>query len=908
MRRAGSVSLENQELLIGFRYDPRRFEAIKRFADARYDKELKRWRLPVVHLEKLLASRLFSERVMSYAFDKREALRQIEACRDRRSAAKRQMRANPFSVPDEDLPFTEAELVFRLAADGRGILLTFAPRESHPRSLPMPPGVHPIGGTDGHWFPAAELKRVLAEARRRGVSFAVGAALAERLAQTAALRAAILAGRSASSQELEACLLTPYLCRCARDGDRWELCGATDEQLRRWFPEARGPEQRRNWAARLEGERALRLVSQSLIGEWKIWLSDECAEFAAARVGRSAGCDPFPDLLLAAVPPSVCWVSDPRGAGLLLADSQAPAAITAAERTHLAAPHPQFPGALYVRPSDEALASFYERISSQSPVPIARSASFVRVFEEIGGRLEQRARCRHFNELRDAPLRIRNAALALQLFPHQRVAVQWLLETPHAFLGDDMGLGKTLSVLTAFQELRSACPPVTADGNPEAVSFLLIVCPNTLVRTWLRECQRWMPGVRLWALPDTPSAKRAMLERLVEGREADGLVVNYENVRLDYVSPQLAALCANRPVMLCLDESQRVKNPASKTCKALRRIAPGCRRRVLLSGTPTPRDLCDIWSQMLLLDDGKRLGRNYYTWLGTVAEIGNQWSEFAVRRFIPEAVAETIARVQELLLRRRKEQVLDLPEKLFSVRDIELSGDQRRRYEEVRKELLLRVSAIDGTTFTRQIESILEEYLRAVQIASNPRIIDEQWSGTPAKFLELDAIVQEIVAEQGGKVVVWTNFRRNVEELVTRYAEHGAEPFYGDVPAARRQAIIEEFQSPEGRVRMLIAIPAAGGVGITLTAAQTAVYLDKTWNAEHWQQSVDRLHRIGQRGTVHIISLHASPVDALIARSLRRKMRVQAVLLGDHGGTTEAGLPSREELLQAVADASKNVR
>jgi SNF2 family DNA or RNA helicase len=279
-----------------------------------------------------------------------------------------------------------------------------------------------------------------------------------------------------------------------------------------------------------------------------------------------------------------------------------------------------------------------------------------------------------------------------------------------------------------------------------------------------------------------------------------------------------------------------------------------------------------------------------------------------VESFKSQEVAEAILRVDEVMLRRRKEEVVQLPEKTFLVRDIELKGEQLSRYEEVCKELLVRVTAASGETFTREINSLLEEYLRAVQIASNPRLVDENWKGEPAKFLELDEIVNEVVEEKDEKIVIWTNYLTNISELARRYEKLGSAQLSGEVAPAERQKTIERFQTA-AELKVLVAIPAAGGVGITLTAAQTAVYVDKTWNAEHWLQSIDRLHRIGQLGTVNIISLHACKIDELIARNLQRKEIDQARLLGDKTKRSGAAagsldkaksIPSREELLQAL--------
>jgi len=482
--------------------------------------------------------------------------------------------------------------------------------------------------------------------------------------------------------------------------------------------------------------------------------------------------------------------------------------------------------------------------------------------------------------------------VAAKLFPHQRVAVEWLSLNDRALLGDDMGLGKTVSVLSTFERLL----------REEKVDHLLVVCPNSLKRNWIREMENWFPERKLLLLPETKAERAKFFRHLRLGaRKCDGLVLNYEAVRLPAVLEELEAIFGDKKVFLCLDESQRVKNSRSKSFQALSRLSPKAARRVLLSGTPIPKDLSDIWSQVYLLDDGERFGKNFFRWLTQVAEIGNKYSEFAVKKFKSKESKEVIARVRELLLRRKKEDVLSLPEKTFTSRDIELSGDQKKFYEEVRKELLLRVTSLTGDTFLREIQNVLEEYLRAVQVASNPRLVDPTWTGEPAKFLECDEIIREVVEEGGGKIVLWTNYLLNVEELTRRYEHLGSAGFSGEVKLGERDRIVKEFQTGQS-IKVLVAVPAAGGVGITLTASQTAVYLDKTWNAEHFLQSVDRVHRIGQKGTVSIISLHASKVDELISYNLRRKERNMRQLLGDEEGGAAIRSLTKEELRKALSE------
>ena len=524
-----------------------------------------------------------------------------------------------------------------------------------------------------------------------------------------------------------------------------------------------------------------------------------------------------------------------------------------------------------------------------APFPY-RSKSFSRVLNEATSAMKRRTEILRLQQAKDAKVPGVELELAERLFPHQRVAVSYLMRSPQVFLGDDMGLGKTLSVLAAFQGLL----------NQDQSDFLLVVCPNSLVKNWQREAEQWTPQTKLLSLPDGKQKRIAFLRKLGQ-YDLDwvrGLVLHFELLRLEDVYPVLAKICAGRRTMLCIDESQRSKNPQSKIFTALQAVATKCPRRVLLSGTPAPRDISDLWAQMNLLDGGERLGTKFYRWLEEVAELGNKWSDYAVKKYRPEGVEETIAKVNEVLLRRRKEDVLSLPEKIFSVRDISLKGDQKKRYEEVRKALLVRLSTSSGETYVREIDSILEQFLRAVQIASNPRLVDSTWKGEPAKFLELDTIVDELVEEQGEKLVVWTNYRDNVKELVQRYSSVGVAGFSGDASTEERAERIKAFQEGS-ELKLLVAIPAAGGVGITLTAAQTAVYLEKTWNAEHWLQSVDRLHRIGQKGAVHIVSLHSCLIDNIIYKNLRKKESMLKKVMGDHDQEL-GGYPTKGELLKGL--------
>ena len=908
----GAVTLDGDELVIRFPFSKRRFEAAKRLGCARYCKETKGWHLPVRYLSKLEQSSAFGPDHISYRFDRNAAL-ELAAIRLTSAEESRQrIEENPFCVLAEDLAKTEIDIVFRL--NSRGDSLRAYPRYgSRIKKLLIDiKGVHYLKPEKAYFFPADRLNSFLKGLRQTKFSFAVEASAGERLKRTAALRARIIDGETAAcAADLHDCLLTPLVDILGKDSAQQKdpsfcLRGYSTEQLRHCFPHVRSFAEKKLLAQTMGEAELMRLFSSVQRTSTRIYITHAVASFLDRRKSayrEQIASQPwgFDDTLLLLSLPPVCWTCGQGQKGSLLISQELLQKLGSAEpffsrlQTEV---HPQFPQHRSVIIRDSELAAFFaqaETMLKQNGVsPVPATSSFASLLDDIRLREKLIERQRSFRSLADCKLDLSDQSLEAKLFPHQRVAVAWLRETPQALLGDDMGLGKTLAVLTAYFQLRAE----------DKLDFLVVACPNSLTRNWLREAAKWLPSLRLVIPPDNKRGRVKCLASMEEDRhgQTDGLVLNYECLRLEYVHPLVSAICRKRRSLLCLDESQRAKNPASRTFAALRQIAPLCPHRILLSGTPTPRDISDIWAQMMVLDGGRRFGSNFYEWLASIAELGTKWSNYAVKRFRPDEVTEVTLRVQEVLLRRKKEEVIDLPEKLFSIRDVELSGSQKERFEEIRKDLLLRISSLSGEVFLRSIDNILEEYLRAVQAASNPRLIDPQWKGEPAKFLELDAIVEEMVDEQRQKIVIWTNYRLNVDELVLRYARHGARAFTGDTPAEERMRVVEDFQSQEpSSGKVLVAIPAAGGVGITLTAAQVAVYLDKTWNAEHWLQSIDRIHRIGQTGTVNIISLHASLVDELVAANLSKKERMLAGLLGDSQQIDAPdALPTKQELIEAL--------
>ncbi len=896
----GSLDFDGERLLLKFRWSKPRFQALTKLKGASYNKELKRWEVPLLHYPKLSSSRLFDPKLINYQLDPEAIKSKLSEALESRVAAAKRISENPFSVSITDIELTELDLVTFLAPNQLSLSARVKSRSRAKKILESLPGVHFLKKERAYFLPTSQLNYLLKALRDKELSFAVEAAAGAVLSKSAELRLNILSHPDQfSAEDLRSALLTPAIVRRESDSDDcFSLVGYTSEHLKTCFSHIEDYRSRIALARAFNSDELLRVLVNIQKGSHKIWL---CKDTHSTLKYLDRSIDQS-EALVTLRPPPISWiVGTDNHPGLLICEAEAKKLkdlFSKLKGKIKRSVYPHAPEFEFIHCIDSTFLTFFSEVSKTvDHSDIDQSLEFRERLLALRQREEQRQATEKYLRLSDIPVSEltsddKLSQLCKALFPHQRVAVRWLLENPHAFLGDDMGLGKTLAVLSAYSLLKKA-------GEND---LLVIACPNSLTRNWLREAKRWVPELMLHLIPQTKSDREKFFKQLhiFPHSAIDGIVVNYETLRVDSVFPEIKRYAETRKGFLCLDESQRVKNPQSKTFEALKELSSVFPRRTLLSGTPTPKDLSDIWGQMFILDRGARLGKSYYRWLGEVAELGNKWSEYAVKRFFPDQVEETVARVREVLLRRRKEDVINLPEKTFSIRDIDLIGDQRKRYDEVCEDLLIRVTRADGDTFVREINSILEEYLRAVQIASNPRLVDENWKGEPAKFSELDEIVTEVVKEREEKIVIWTNYRRNIEELTQRYQFLGSAAFYGDTDPKERQRIVTEFQEPSSRrINVLVAIPAAGGVGITLTAAQTAVYLDKSWNAEHWLQSVDRIHRIGQSGTVNIISLHAGGIDELISRSLKRKEKFQAKLLGDEALIEQ--LPSRDELISALS-------
>lgn len=458
---------------------------------------------------------------------------------------------------------------------------------------------------------------------------------------------------------------------------------------------------------------------------------------------------------------------------------------------------------------------------------------------------------------------------------HQREGVDFLLTNGSGLVAFEQGLGKTLVAIEAFRRLRAASQ---ADG-------LLVVCPNSLKRTWAAELARFAPALDAHIVEGGTRERRRGLAQT----RAAVVLINYEAARNEVTA--LRALMQRRRCVLVLDESHYVKNYRSLNSVAAQHFAPLARHRWLLTGTPATNTPADLYPQLAIVVGGQPFG----SFAAFDAAYGGPSTTSEQRQALATKIAPYV-------MRRTKEECLDLPDKTFMDVIVELPAWQRRLYDGLRDKLAHEVRGMTREQFAAFVPTAMSRLLRLSQLASNPALVFPDEVRTPGKFTELDRLIEEIVGANGRKVILWSYYVRTIEALTARYAAYGAASLYGETPAIDRQALTDRFQA-DPALRVLVANPAAAGVGFTLTAATYAVYETLNWRYDLYAQSQDRNHRIGQRNPVTYIRLIADgTVEQAIAEALARKAQMAGEVVGDDTGQAPVAQLTPEaflELLQA---------
>jgi SNF2 family DNA or RNA helicase len=439
----------------------------------------------------------------------------------------------------------------------------------------------------------------------------------------------------------------------------------------------------------------------------------------------------------------------------------------------------------------------------------------------------------------------RAKAPVLQL-DYQRKGTKFLRENERAGLFDEQGLGKSKQLIDA----------IAAAIATDSIKGAVIVCPNGLKSNWAAEVQKFS------TLPCTVfGSGRSARRNAFTAMRAAFYIINYEAVPAEM--PSLKALLQFKPMALILDESHRIKTPEAKVTKAIHRLRTYAKRRYILTGTPVANKPDDLWSQMYFLDDGESLGDTF----------GGFQKNFKAGAGY-QRMEELRVKIAPRTLRRTKDKSLKLPPKTYLRIQVDLAPKQGKMYERMREDLELWVRKMSGAEVLEQADAILSRMVRLAQLSSNPALLDSDYKEVAAKLAELDALLKKYLANPERKVIVWTSFVENIRGLARRFKKYHPVVIYGEMDNVSRDKSVRAFRG-DPEIRLLIANPAAAREGLTLTEANVAIYLDRTFNLVDYLQSQDRIHRISQAKPCEIVLLIArNTIDEFIDFSLEQKHRL----------------------------------
>lgn len=464
-----------------------------------------------------------------------------------------------------------------------------------------------------------------------------------------------------------------------------------------------------------------------------------------------------------------------------------------------------------------------------------------------------------------------------ELRPYQQAGYNWFhFLQEYQFggvLADDMGLGKTVQTLALLQRRKELL------HGTEAAKTSLLVLPTSLVYNWIKEAEKFVPKLRILTHTGYNRSKDAYAFT-----HFDLVISTYGILRSD--SELLSKFYFD---YIILDESQQIKNPTSKSFKAIKQLKS--KHRLALSGTPIENSVSDIWSQMHFTNPGL---------LGSYSFFQKEFVH-GIEKKKDEDVAQRLqAIIKPFVLRRTKSQVAtELPPKTEQIVYCEMSDEQAEVYETTKSEYrnALLDNAMQESTGRGQI-ALLQGLTKLRQMANHPKMADDSYSGDSGKF---DTVIEMLdsVAQEGNKVLLFSQFVKHLELFRAYFDRRGIPYAYLDGATKDRSEAVRYFKENEEVKVFLISIK-AGGVGLNLTEADYVFILDPWWNPAVEQQAVDRSHRIGQTRNVFIYRFISKDTveEKIAALQVRKKSLATALITTEESFVKSLSSDDLQELLR----------
>ncbi len=447
-------------------------------------------------------------------------------------------------------------------------------------------------------------------------------------------------------------------------------------------------------------------------------------------------------------------------------------------------------------------------------------------------------------------------------------------------------------VYAYFMEMGTGKSKVLVDNmamlyDKGKINGALIIAPKGVYRNWFSiEIPQHLAGhidhkTVLWTALTSKTKDKEYQQLFKVDLDLHILIMNVEAFSTKKGLEFATRFLNCHKTLITVDESTTIKTPTAKRTKAILALGKLAKYKRILTGSPVTKSPLDLYTQCGFLDEELLGFSSYYTFRNRYATMLDR--NFGGRRVQIiggyKRLDELAAILKPFSYRCLKEECLDLPEKTYVQREVELTDEQKQTYSTMKAAAL---ASLNGKRATAP--HVLTQLMRLHQITCGHLKNDDD-TITALKSNRINSLM-EVLEEVDGKVIIWANYIYDIKQIVAaiakKYGEESIVQYYGAIPSEMRQKYIETFQDPESKARFFVGNPQTGGYGITLTAAKTVIYYSNGYDLEKRLQSEDRAHRIGQKNLVTYVDLIApKTVDEKIRKALRKKINIATEIMGE---------------------------
>jgi len=439
-------------------------------------------------------------------------------------------------------------------------------------------------------------------------------------------------------------------------------------------------------------------------------------------------------------------------------------------------------------------------------------------------------------------------------YEHQTKSTEFQVGHEAIFDMSDPGTGKTRAYLDGFAERLRRDPSRKC----------LVLAPKSILEpAWGHDIVRFQPELK-YSVAYANNRQKAFQE------EADIYITNHDAVKWLRDNPWAYLEITD----IVIDESTAYKNPSAQRSKAVKRIAGHFDHRVVMTGTPAPNTVTDIWNQAFILDDGERLGTSYWRFRNSVCEPirvgrGAQMVRWQDKEGAIEAVADLLS---DITIRNVFEQCIDIPGHFKTDVTFDLPFALRKQYDILAEHALIQLATEDITAANAAVLTG-----KLLQLSSGS-VYKNDSTAELFDTARYELIIQ-LVKERDSCVVAynWGHQLAELELLATKEKiPYGV--INGAANDAQRQKVVEDFQN--GVIKVIFAHPRSAAHGLTLTRGTTTIWSSPTWSSEQYEQFNRRIYRAGQTRKTETIHITASAtLEEHVYNKLQGKIDQQASLL-----------------------------